>query len=190
MAQENQRVRLTKRLLKESLMQMLQTESIYTISIRELCSLAGINRSTFYKHYGSQFELLAEMENEMLKGIEKSLLEKKATPKDCLDTGQENLTRIIIFINQNLDLFKMLVNSNVDPEFPLKLLYLPTIKEQLEELMPNPHPAIDTNYFYDFIVFGGYSLLKRWLNKEHRESPEMMAQMMLGIFNNLLDQRH
>ncbi|MBS7526886.1 TetR/AcrR family transcriptional regulator C-terminal domain-containing protein [Fusibacter paucivorans] len=187
MTQENQRVRLTKRLLKDSLMAMLKTESIYAISIRELCENAGINRSTFYKHYGSQFEVLAEMEKEVLMGIEAELTDKKNALKDRSSTSQDNLTRIIQFIDQNLELFKMLVNSNVDPEFPVKLLYLPIIKAQLENLMPENHAKVDPNYYYDFIVYGGYSILQRWINKEQREAPEEMARTMLQIFNNLID---
>ena len=47
---ENQRVMLTRRLIKESLTGLLAEESIHKISIRALCERAGINRSTFYKY--------------------------------------------------------------------------------------------------------------------------------------------
>ncbi len=62
--QENQRVRLTKKLLQNNLMEMLETESIHRISIKSLCAQAGVNRSTFYKYYGSQYGLLREIEEE------------------------------------------------------------------------------------------------------------------------------
>ena len=61
---ENQRVRLSKRLIKESLTRLLQTESIHKVSIRTLCEEAGVNRSTFYKYYGSQYDVLEELEAE------------------------------------------------------------------------------------------------------------------------------
>ena len=48
---ENQRIKLTKRLLKESLLKLLTEKNIKKISVSELCQTAGINRSTFYNHY-------------------------------------------------------------------------------------------------------------------------------------------
>ena len=52
---EDQRVMLTKRLLKDSLVSLLKEKTIFKITIRELCDTAGINRSTFYKYYDSQY---------------------------------------------------------------------------------------------------------------------------------------
>ena len=59
---ENRRVTMTKQLLKDALVSLLEKNDIYNISIRELCEVADVNRSTFYKYYGSQFDLLADME--------------------------------------------------------------------------------------------------------------------------------
>ena len=57
---EDRRVTMTKRLLKDALTEMLRKEDIYHVSIRELCERADVNRTTFYKYYGNQFDLLAE----------------------------------------------------------------------------------------------------------------------------------
>jgi len=48
---ENQRVQLTKRLLKEALMKLLEEKPLEQINVSELCRVADINRATFYKHY-------------------------------------------------------------------------------------------------------------------------------------------
>ena len=54
----NQRVALTRRLLRESLTDILKNKSIEAISVSELCKHAGINRSTFYAHYSIPSERL------------------------------------------------------------------------------------------------------------------------------------
>ena len=69
----NQRIMLTKKLFNNSLIDMLQTQNIYQISIRELCQYAVINRSTFYKYYRSQFDLLSEIEQDLLFNVENML---------------------------------------------------------------------------------------------------------------------
>lgn len=59
---EDRRIAMTKRLLKAALIELLKEQDIYHISIRELCERADVNRTTFYKYYGSQFDLLTDME--------------------------------------------------------------------------------------------------------------------------------
>lgn len=58
---------------KNSLIEILKSKSIYKVSIQELCEKSEINRSTFYKYYGSQFDLLAEMESDVLTLVMESL---------------------------------------------------------------------------------------------------------------------
>ena len=70
---ENQRITLTKRLLQDALINLLRTTDISKISIRELCEKAGINRTTFYNHYGSQYDVLKELSGNFLADIEAAL---------------------------------------------------------------------------------------------------------------------
>jgi len=43
-------------------MALMETEDISRITISQLCGTAQINRTTFYKYYGSIYDLLAEFE--------------------------------------------------------------------------------------------------------------------------------
>ena len=80
---ENQRVYLTKKLLENALISLLKQKSLYNISIRELCDVASINRSTFYKHFNSQFELFNSMEDNLLKGIDSILATPQKNEQIC-----------------------------------------------------------------------------------------------------------
>ena len=55
---ENQRVILTKRLLYEGLLRLLEKKELHKITITELCAEAGINRATFYKHNSTPKDLM------------------------------------------------------------------------------------------------------------------------------------
>ena len=57
---ENQRIRLSKAMLKAGLLTLLKEKPLNQISIYELCAASQINRTTFYKYYGSQTDLLKE----------------------------------------------------------------------------------------------------------------------------------
>ncbi len=81
---ENQRIMLTKQLLQTAFLKLLQLKPIHAISIRELCTEAGINRTTFYYHYGSQYDLLADISGRFLDSIARCL-------KDADGNSQEGI---------------------------------------------------------------------------------------------------
>ena len=166
----NQRIMLTKKLLKNSLINMLQSQNIYQISIRELCENAGINRSTFYKYYGSQFDLLSEMEQDLLVSIEGVLVSQDDYSKNAIE-------QILIYLENDIEFVRLLLNSNVDPEFPKKLFSLPPILRMLNELMANI-PEKESDYYYRFLLFGAYEIVRTWVNKENREKTEWLAAFL------------
>ena len=52
------RTRVTKMLIRKAFTSLLSQKPIQSISVKELCELAGINRGTFYSHYTDIYDLL------------------------------------------------------------------------------------------------------------------------------------
>jgi len=173
---DNQRVRLTKKLLKDSLIRLLQQSSIHRISVREICDRAEINRTTFYKYYGSQYDLLGDMENDVLLEIERYLI--NGGPQ-ASDTAQ--LAQILRYLEANMDMCKILLSNNIDPDFPEKIINLPRIRElvalSIDESGPN-----ELDYITRFVVDGCFGLIKMWVVKENREPAEHIA----GLLNQMV----
>ncbi len=174
---ENQRVKLTKRLLRESLIKMLNTESIHKISVRELCQEAGINRTTFYKYYGSQYDLLTDMENELIDQLRLILFEEKA------ELGA--LTNLILYLEQNLELTRHLLNNSIDKDFPERLISMPIIQDFIKSYLGEQYSEGQFEYVSSFIVQGSYNILKLWINKENREKAADIAALIGGIGNRI-----
>ena len=63
---EDKRVRRTKRAIREALLRLIMDKPIAGVTITELCREANINRNTFYAHYSTPEDVLAEMEDELL----------------------------------------------------------------------------------------------------------------------------
>ena len=167
----NQRIRLSKMLLKNALTQMLQEQNIYQISILDLCQQAGINRSTFYKYYGNQFDLLTEMEQDLLSEITAALSAEG-------DGSQKPLEQVLRYLESNLVFVRLLFNSNVDPEFPGKLFSLPPIQQMLQRFSAGK----TTDYAMSFLLYGGFQVVKLWVNKDKdRETAEQMAEIIENL---------
>ena len=174
---DNRRVKITKQLFQDSLLELLDSQSIHEISIRTLCEKADLNRSTFYKYYGSQYDLLKEIEDQLLNQITK-VFSKEMT----LSTYREQLTNLLTFALKHEHICKLLFNANIDPDFPKRLLNLPALHYALNIATQDATPK-KMLYKQDFYFYGGYQVIKRWLNSEEKESPEELAEFFMRFIN-------
>ncbi|MBQ6489711.1 MAG: TetR/AcrR family transcriptional regulator [Solobacterium sp.] len=182
---DNQRVRRTKQLLAEALTEMLTETSIHDVSIVELCEKAGINRTTFYYHYGNQYDLLEEISDTFLDEVSQRLA--SAEPYDR-ESVLEKVTMVFSFMEERIQLSRLLMNNMIDPDFVYRILSLPEIPDLLgvyynAELEPDLQYASDT-----FTVFGSYRLLQLWINDDHRKSAAEEAAMVLDLARKVYQQ--
>ena len=101
-SKENRRTRLTKRLLRESLLELLQEKPVDHITVKELCERAELNRSTFYAYYTDVSALYEEMGNELAD----ALLEHIQAMKDQSGLNTELM---LTYIRDNCEMFWLLV---------------------------------------------------------------------------------
>ncbi|NLB17011.1 MAG: TetR/AcrR family transcriptional regulator [Clostridiales bacterium] len=175
---ENRRVTMTKQLLKDALVSLLEKNDIYNISIRELCEAADVNRSTFYKYYGSQFDLLADMENDLILMVNQAVEDNPAQAEKIVFIICKN-------IEENIDLCRLLVNNNVDAAFPEKIFSQAImIQNEIFRRLGNSGTS-ETEYMYNMLAYGCYQAMRVWINKENRESPEEFAKIIDKIISKL-----
>ena len=62
---EDRRTRLTKRLIAESLIELIKTKPVDQISVSELCRQADINRATFYRYYTMPKDIFFDIQNDL-----------------------------------------------------------------------------------------------------------------------------
>lgn len=161
---ENQRIMLSKRLIKEGLTRLLEKESIHKLSVRALCEEAGINRSTFYKYYGSPYDVLAEMEEEMLDNV------RRALDKENAATDREKIEALCAYFERYMPSVRVLVGNNVDPSFPERLFNLPQVRQMILERLGDRCDEEEQNYVYVFLISGVYHLVQEWILSDSRKS--------------------
>ena len=172
----NQRTKLTIKLLEQSLIKLLSNKNIYEISIRELCDEAGINRSTFYRYFGSQFDLLSLMEDELVNNIQSYFAEDISS----LDETQirKQMIMMLEYLKENYDFTKLLLNNNVDPEFPTRLFELPCIKALIERAVESQELGELNDYYKSFMITGGFAVLRQWVNNGCTIKPKIIADAL------------
>jgi len=175
---ENQRIMLTKQLLQNALLKLLKTVPLHAISIRELCKEAGINRTTFYNHYGSQYDLLSDISQRFLDAISARLASADAADRESV---HQRVAMVLEYISENRDLSMLLINNTIDPGFAERIFALQKIGDLLDAALTNCRDAHKRTATISFVIHGSYKLLQDWINQEDRLPPAEQTEMMLGL---------
>jgi len=175
---ENQRIILTKQLLQNALLKLLKTVPLHAISIRELCQEAGINRTTFYNHYGSQYDLLGEISQRYLDSIAVRLESADFSDRERV---HQRVAMVLAYMAENRELSILLMNNNIDPGFAERVFSLPKIGDLLEAALVNCRDERKRAATISFVIHGSYKLLQDWINQEDRLPPVQQAEMILEL---------
>jgi AcrR family transcriptional regulator len=175
---DNQRVRLTKRLLRESLINLLGKQTIYDITVSQLCDDAEINRSTFYKYYNNIREIYEEIEQEALEAGASCLAGVNVRDRQSVIRQVEEL---LIHIKEHSELYNLLFENSADGEFPYKLIEGTVGRiSDMHEFMPDSMRDY-AEYCSLFVVSGSLSVIRKWLSSGMNESPSELAELILNI---------
>lgn len=176
----DRRKQYTRKVLKESLIQLLKTEPIATISVKALCEKADINRSTFYAHYQDVFDLLTQIEDEIITGL-KSYLAKYNYDSE---TEMIQMTeKLVEFIASEHQACVILLSPNGQTSFEQKvralvqthiLKYWHQIGFESERVLA---------YSIAFILSGSIEVIHTWLKTGMKETPQEMANMIVSFIN-------
>ena len=172
----DRRVRYTKAQLREALVKLLQTQHISKISVKALCDAADVNRSTFYVHYANPYDLLDQIETEILGNL-RAYLDRREV--DCAPISEQNLTGILEYAKPNADLFTVLLSENCGPAFQIRLA-------EMVRLLPVPSGMDERRkaYIAAFAFDGCISVLHQWLREGLVESSKEMSEFLMDILHN------
>lgn len=177
----DQRTRLTKLLIRKSMTSLLSQKPIQSISVKELCETAGINRGTFYAHYTDLYDLMEQMEAEMMETFQQALqplLEESEGER----TPLKITAGIFNCLKDNADLCIVTLGPYGDKQFAARLLdagrqwYLESYTKYFEGVSKTK-----LEYYYAFVSSGCIGLLEKWLQDGMSTSTEEIAQIAQGI---------
>jgi AcrR family transcriptional regulator len=178
----DRRVKYTKMFLKESLVELMREHPISKISVKMLCEAADINRSTFYAHYTDQYDLLKQLELEVIAELEKHITKEAFSKRTAQTILSMNL--ILDYISENADIFKILLSENGNSTFQKEIMLLAQEKI-ISDILNNP--GIDertSEYLQCFAVTGALSMVQKWLHDGMVEPTRKMSELASKILYN------
>ena len=178
MAKANQRIMITKRLLKEAILRLLKQKELKQITITQLCAEAGINRITFYRHYDTPRDVLEEVGRDMfeeLRGIlqpPKSLSDFERYIEDMCNYLYERSDTVILLLQRS---------SDIDAFEFVREMYRFVIDEYSSLSKLQEYDADSIRLMTTYWGGGGYFLLRQWLTEDIQKTPKEIASLVYQL---------
>ena len=114
---QDRRAKRTSLQIKETMFSFMENTSIHQISVSDICKTCQINRATFYDHYRDVFDLVQDMENDMLLAMQE--LMETVSPEG---TAPEDVSRLFFgFLAEHRRKLLLLLTSERNREFQFRL---------------------------------------------------------------------
>ncbi len=179
MSKENQRVVISKRMLKDGIMTLLNKKHINEISVVELCELSGINRTTFYRHYQTPHDILMEIELDFIKDFNDTVPKHK----HGIDAKQYSI-ELCQYIFERKDIVKMFIQNNTDGDLAAIVQDF-TNSFLVSRKMLYKGRTVGSDAFrlmQTFFLYGIYALIRQWIVEDVPISSKDIAEMISGFF--------
>ena len=178
----------TAKKMNDALITLLETKEYEYITIKEICHIANVNRSTFYLHYSNMNDLLEETIkslnlsfNSHFKSKEnESTIISKENLEDLLLINDDNLIPYLNFIKENKNIYKVLktypqlFNANKTYDQMFRKLFVPIMNRfGLDEKWHK--------YLMDFYIYGLTSIVLDWVNDDCKIPVQEISDFIKGL---------
>lgn len=169
--------------MDEALIALLEEKDLEYITVKEICRLAGVNRSTFYLHY----ETIADLADETMEMIDRRFLSYfPRREEEVLDhigsrkreelvlVTREYLLPYLRFIRDNKRVYRAAFRAPGSMQAGLRY-------GELKQRIIGPIlerfgvPAAHRPYYMAYYVEGIAAIVKEWLSQDCRDDVEMVA---------------
>lgn len=170
----DRRKKYTQMVLKDSLMTLLKTKQLSSITVKEICEEADINRSTFYAHYRDSFDLMEQIEEELIEDLNTYLSQYNFVQEE---ESMQMTEKLLEYIASRYDTCQTLLNENNDPSFEHRIA---DVAQQFWIAQYGPDARI-SEYAGTFLIGGGIYVIKQWLENDMDQPAEKIAWLINSI---------
>lgn len=166
---------MTQRNFQDAFWLLYEKKSIDKITVKDICSLAGYDRSTFYRYYVDVYDVLHELEKQLLDEVDEFVI-YLVQQVNNLDASQALQAILETFARLN-KYITVLLGPHGDTEF---------IRKIVEDLKPiwikyffttNPYTAAEVDFLMEYYISGLISMYQKWFCDNNGVSIERIIQL-------------
>lgn len=144
------RIEKTKCAIRNAFLQLRSKKPLEKITVKELSTLANINKATFYLHYHDIYDLSETLERDVVKNC----LDGIEHPENIFRDNRSFVNELTQTFIANEQLIKILFEGNRSSSF------MDLFEEELYKIIyttyPDYKPSAENRMTMTFIIYGGY----------------------------------
>ena len=189
-AAEDRRTQYSKRMIRESLFELMKEKPLNKISVTEICQKADVNRSTFYSYYTDIYDLHQKIIKEFFtiqKNVIKHIKEVIMTKNDIKEITLSDYFEITFYylkiVNDNSELYKFVFNHNANNSIHAsfgKVLYH-TLKDILNPLIEE-NRLEEFKQAFTFVSGGTTALIMQWVEHNCDLPIDVLSQRIASYY--------
>ncbi len=173
----DRRIKYTKKVIKETLITLLNEKEINKITVSEICKIADINRTTFYRYYLDVYDLLDKIKEEFVN----ELLIVSNTNKDDYTVSSFSKDLLTVFLDHK-ELVKVLFNQKSNIYFLNDILEVAFIKCKTKwETKINTLSNDNIEYASIFIFNGALGVINYWVQNNFEKSIDEVCSIIENL---------
>lgn len=165
----------TRKNLKDAFWELFRSRKMEQITIKEITSLAGCNRSTFYEYFRDTYDVLDSIEAELIARVAAEVLEGHRG-----GMTREALERLVALYREEGELLGTLLGEKGDPRFSGKLkavMFAPVIRSMgLSE--DDPY----ARFYFEFGISSIIGAVSQWYGSGFA----IPASEVVGLISSML----
>ena len=187
---EDRRTLYSKKMIRESLYELMKEKPLNKISVTEICERADVNRSTFYAYYTDIYDLHEKIIGEffaiqksVIKHIRQAIKEKNALNEFTYSDFYEIVYNYLKTVENNTELYKFIFNQNANNSVHAvfaKVTYQ-TIKEVLHPVIEESR-AEELKKAFTFVAGGTTAFIMTWVEKNCDTPIEIMSNYLAKYY--------
>ena len=177
---EDLRVRRTRKLLQQALIEGTVEKGFAALTVRDITERAMVNRSTFYRHYLDKYDLLEQHLNGIYEVLEEGGIIGEGRNAGIIDEG---IIELFKQIQQFPDFYRVMLSAQADAFLSQRFRQqtqqrvLAYFHQTFPEAASDPDtPPLDLKF--TTIASAGCSALGWWLEQERPSTPEQFAHWL------------
>lgn len=173
------RIKRTKQALKQALLELLEHKAPAHIQVTELVNRAGLNRSTFYQHYGTIEELLDELKQDVMEDLISAYRQPPLLTTDVMHHAFYSVAvRMIEHVEKQQSFYTVMRDCGELPRFRQKMILL--LKRVLLE---EESAAEESGVAESFAVYHAHAaagLIADWMDGGYKKNAfEMTSELKM-----------
>ncbi|MGA3675387.1 TetR/AcrR family transcriptional regulator [Lysinibacillus agricola] len=178
----------TKSTIKNALIIQIEEVGFERVTVKNLASTANINRGTFYLHYKDKFEVMEDLQQELLDELESYV--KHVQPLEAfhiLKTGQlyQPFVEVITCIKEHATAFRVILGEQGSPAFSkrMKEVFSNQILDRLSVIGEELQDSEFRQYLKAFLASAILGVIQEWLD---RGDEDVSVEELATIHSRLL----